>query len=305
MLLVRGCLIPLAIFGAVYFFEKRHFDAQQLPFGGVAAGILAFVLMIAIGGLFEMPNTYRKWAGPPADLGSWKDGEIVRVSGRLKPVGQALKAPFSQRPAVAYEYYGYAWEPSYRDESIPSARMRGIALGPCELGLGGASIRVEGIAPLKAFTQDRFAAPGVGAAVREHVKRTRWSVPSVFDTASWEANDIWTEDARARHAQDPAQGDWRYEERIIPPFADVTIVGTYRANPPRIDIQRGIMTAEHEIGPRASNAGSTVGFALTVLFQVLAMIAGAAGLWLVHAGGGSRYRALLQSVESVQSMLPK
>ncbi len=299
MLLVRGCLLPLAIFGIVYIFEKRHLDSQQLPFAGVGAAILAFVLMIAIGGLFEMPNTYRKWAGPAADLASWNDGELVRVSGRLKPLGATLKAPFSQRPAVAYEYYGYAWELSYRDDSIPSARMRGTALGPCEVALGGASIRVEGIAPLKAFPQDRFAAPSVGAAVREHVKRTRWSVPSVFDTASWDANDIWTEDARARHAQDPAPGDWRYEERIIPPFADVTIVGTYRANPPRIDIQRGIMTAEHEIGPRASNTAATAGFVLTVLFQGLAMIAGAAGLWVVHAGGGSKYRALLQSVESV------
>lgn len=302
MLLVRGCLIPLAIFGIAYFLEKRYFDANQLPFPAAAAGILAFILTIAIGGILEMPNTYRKWAGPPPDLSAWQDGQIVQLSGRLKPAGQPLKAPFSRRPAVGYQYYAYVPAPHNANDDIPSARMRGNALGPCELGWNGGSIRVEGIAPLDAFPQDKFAGESIAAAVKEHVAKTQWTVPSVFSAETWSATNIWTEEAKRLLVSSSSLGNWRYEERIIPPFAEVALVGTYRADPPRIDIQAGVMKAEHEIRPGKIGAGATVSFVLSVFFQIAAMAASAWALWAIHSDGGARYKAWIQGLEA---WLPK
>lgn len=302
MLLVRGCLIPLAIFGIAYFIEKRYLDSQQLSFPAMAAGILALVLTIALGGILEMPNTFRKWAGPPPDLASWQDGGIVQVSGRLRPIGESLQAPFSRRPAVAYEYYAYAIEHTNSDNSVPSARIKGNAAGTCELSWNGGAIRVEGIAPLDSFSQTHFVEASVAAAVKDHVSKTKWTIPAIFSAETWSANDIWTEHAKYLLTESHEKGDWRYEERIIPPFAEVVLVGTYRANPPRIDIQRGIMTAEHEIRPGKIGAGATVSFALNVFFQLVAMAGSAFGLWAVHSDGGARYRTWIQSLEA---WLPK
>ena len=89
---------------------------------------------------------------------------------------------------------------------------------------------------------------------------------------------------------------WTFAERAIPVGSEVTVTGTWRAFPPRIEIGYGVRTADHLIRPgRAKRtASSDLWQALGASAAIVAFAAGAHHV--VFHDAGALYRALLAAL---------
>jgi hypothetical protein len=95
-----------------------------------------------------------------------------------------------------------------------------------------------------------------------------------------------------------AERNWLLRERILGPGAEVTVVGTFRANPPRVDVSYGPTSAQHAITPGAAAATASRDFSQTVIFILVLALLTAAAHWVVFSSGGAVYRGLLDRVVS-------
>lgn len=109
--MVKGCAVPILLFvvffGVYAYFFLPRFDPPWLAY--VLAGVGALMLWMVLGAINMFFRT-RRIAGvlrrarqkrPP------DDGELALINGEVVAVGEALNAPFSNKPCVSYEYHMY------------------------------------------------------------------------------------------------------------------------------------------------------------------------------------------------------
>lgn len=86
---------------------------------------------------------------------------------------------------------------------------------------------------------------------------------------------------------------WLLKERVLAPGADVTVVGIFRASPPRIEVGRRLLGRDPEYGIRPGLPSANASRDATTAVAFAAVLAGlaAAAHWVIFASGGSLYRA--------------
>ena len=91
---------------------------------------------------------------------------------------------------------------------------------------------------------------------------------------------------------------WKFSERVLEAGADVTVEGTYHANPPHIDISYRLSLPHHAVrlGLATQSANQEL-FRTTVFVVVLSVILGTAH-YVIFANDAALYRSLLRAIEN-------
>ena len=322
-----GCLVWILAYLALLLFERTWLQRlpalpREAALNWPLAMALALVTALALGSLLGLLNALLKalrgQGSEPADPEAprqWQDGQRVQVTGVLQAREQTLAAPFSQRPAV-YVSYGATtrrYGTGHVDERVPP-RLEGLHHVPAQLRVGAHCIALQGFPAPRGVPEDQFATAQVGTAAATHLQRTPWQATGVPQGGLGRALDLFknvplgagVEDglhlmnSRARDLladfaslpgqalQDRlAQQLWTFREQVWAPGQTFTATGTWRSQPPCLDIGYSPLSAEHglQAGTAAQLSKRTLLTAL-VFTLVFGALATAAHGVLADQGGG-------------------
>lgn len=320
-----GCLVWIVVFAAVLLVE--HDRLMRLPalprdawLGWPLAALLTLGVTLTAGGLQGLLLALWRRLRAGAAGTRWRDGETVRVGGLLEAPGAALLAPFSGRPAAYLSYSGRAPERGYVDATVQGPHLRGVQHLPCRLRVGSSRIELRGFPSLRAIDEQAVDGPEVERAAARHLARTRWrSAPDIgaLDLATLgnpltDATPGAGPDAGAHLINPTAQAalglpglagqelrllerlrqrPWRFYERVLAPGEMVTAVGTWRANPPHLDIAYGVTGAEHALHPGAPAQLAQREIVIALVFTLLLGVLTVAAHALVWDQGGALLRS--------------
>jgi hypothetical protein len=275
---LKGCILAIVALVGAYYAETIFLDPLHLPFAGALAPILALGVTLSITGIYGLPQSLRDWKREVADIATWSDGDMVQVIGRLKAIGQPLKAPASQRDALLYEY-NITSENNKPDpgEGAPSSKLWGLDACDCMIVTENGSVRVTGFSPLQKFDASTFGGEAYLPQTAKFILGRKWrsrpklswdiiANPALIvgnENGEWEG-DVATEEAEVKllkglpdkGERGEAQllnrlrgGNWVVEERIVPPFARVKLRGRYKKESQTLDINLSIKDAVSVIEP--------------------------------------------------------
>jgi hypothetical protein len=314
----KGCLALLVVLVAAILLELRQIRALELPHAWPAAVVLGVLVTLVVGSIQGIVQAWARRAKPESGPAEWRDGEVVRVGGRLRAGAALLRAPFSGRQAAFYQY----WATEVRAETDlvqTLAAFRGMDQTPWELDTAYGRIRLNGIPRMREFLPVNHDSTAIRGEMARHLANVEWRVAPGIWTASLaegEAALANKNDELPLHLMNgtavellemsPGQRSeehyrerlatrhWVCQERVIDDGEEVTVVGTYRADAAAIDLGYGAAgRAEHEMVPGGAAETASRNLTTTVVFAlVLAALAGA-GHYLAYADGGSLYRALI------------
>ena len=320
----RGCLplIGLAIVAlGVEWWLARAFG---VPYAGVVAAVLALSTTLAVGSLLGIAGARRSLAAPDDDPAAWRDGATVRTGGVLQAAGEPPRAPFSLRPAVYLEYR--AWTPDAAADVQVAQRphWRGLVGAPAMLQTAAGPIALWGMPPPRHWPQEQFADEVVHARAAAHLATTTWQrAPEVTSLDRADAlagfagqpqdggTQVHLMNAEAEHALglpvggaiEPeqlrlrlAQRPWNFAERVVAPGTRVTVVGTYRALPRRLEVGLSPLTPDHAVLLGAAAPLAARNLQTTLLFALGLFALAAAAHWFVYGGGGAHLRGLLAAL---------
>ncbi len=322
--MLKGCLLTIIILAGAYFVELRLLEPMQLPFAPLLAPCLAFGVALSIMGIYGLPQRLQGWKKEAADMGSWKDGDTIQISGRLKAVGQPLKAPASQRDALLYEYKitSANENPDPGGGGQPASQLRGLDACDCTLIMNNGSIRVTGFAPLQAFDVSKFGGEAYLPQTAKFILSRKWrptpklswdliSNPALLvgsSSGEWEG-DIATEEAEAKllkglpdkGERGEAQllnrlrgGNWVVEERIVPPFAFVKIRGRYKQATQSLDINLSFKDSLSVIEPASPEEKASSDRFPAIMQLTFNLATTIAGHYAVYNENGKLYKDFIR-----------
>ncbi|MEE4135525.1 MAG: hypothetical protein V2I32_05560 [Desulforhopalus sp.] len=316
----KGCLILPAVFAAVYWLERLAVDRLELPHAWIPAVVLAIGVTLLLGSFQGVAQAWQTKTTPETNPRSWQDGQTVRLGGVLRATGRVLQAPFSGREAVVlwYEATAQHWQEGNR-QSRPS--FRGIDLVPCVLESAAGRFALTGVPRLRDIPEEEFSGEGHLERAASHLVHSEWrAAPDFLAVNAHEAMATFSGDAaslpvnlmnrlaREILGMDDGEGNvetcrqrlvqrkWLLRERLLAAGSEVTVVGTYHANPPRLDIGYRLDCPQHAVVPGAAVTTAASGLRQTLIFVVVLALLTAAGHYLVFSSGGAMYRSLAERV---------
>jgi len=317
----RGCLLLIGLLIAALGVEWWLARAFAVPFAGTVATLLALSTTLALGSLLGITEARRRRTAPVDDPTTWHDGAIVRVEGVLQPSADAPSAPFSRRPAVYLEYHAHARRAAGDVQVTQRPHWRGLVAAAATLQTPAGPIALSGMPPTRHWPQEHFGDEIVVERAADHLATTQWQrAPDVISLDADEAVEGFSgprPDGRMQmhllnaeaenalgiiigDAVDPlplrrrlAERPWLFTERVVAPGTRVTVVGTYRAQPRRIEVGRSPSKPDHAVllGEAAVLAAS--GQRTTLLFAVGLLALAVAAHVFVYGSGGAHLRSLL------------
>lgn len=276
--MLKGCILAIIVLAGAYYAESYLLGPMHLPFTTALAPILALGVTLSVTGIYGLPQSMRGWKKEVGDIAGWNDGDMVQVIGRLKAVGQPLKAPASQRDALIYEYNITSEKDRPNSEDgPPTCKLWGLDACDCVLLTDNGSVKVTGFAPLQQFEASTFGGEAYLPQTAKFIIGRKWSArpklswdlianPALIvgsKTGEWEG-DVATEEADEKLLKGLADkgergeaqllnrlrgGNWVVEERIVPPFAYVKLRGRYKKDLQALDINLSIKDAVGGIEP--------------------------------------------------------
>jgi len=319
----RGCLSLIGLFVVVLAAEWWAVGALGLPQGGLVAALLALTATLALGSVQGIAQAWRQRQAPQDDPAQWRDGAVVRVEGTLQAAAEAATAPFSERPAVYLEYGAFAVQAAGDVQLAQRPHWRGLVRAPAMLHTAAGAIALQGMPPVRFWPEQQFSGEPVRTRAALHLAATPWrrapdtASPAHIDAlVEWagQAQDgeatIHVMNAQAEHAlglgggpldvaalrQRLAERAWTFVERVVPPGTHVTVIGTYRAQPRRIDVGLSPRHPEHAVHLGAAAPLAARHWRSTLIFALaLAALAVAAHVF-VYSSGGVHLRGLLDAL---------
>jgi hypothetical protein len=283
----RGCLVGLAVLagliGLYYSFLLGRFSPPAHIVGALVGGVVTFLGLSLLNNArfsFRDLRVVRRsltGARRPAD------GEVAAAVGTLHPIGAPLKAPFSGRDCVLYDYEMTG--PGRSSENASNV-IAGFALTPSVIRtsmLG--DMKLLGYPNLDGFAKEEIEDPAARDRARAYIAATTFQDMRGLNVAKMysELKDFMTDDDGA------VRKDWRMEadldpgeervlnELVVPVGEQVSVVGIYSA-------------ARHGLVPDVAKRGSvnrmTRGDAGTVTGALRVKVVGAivGGLLLIGIG---------------------
>ncbi|MFP5399830.1 MAG: hypothetical protein ACLGIT_16010 [Gammaproteobacteria bacterium] len=311
----RGCLVLVGVLCAALAAEWWLAGALGVPGRAAVAPLLALLATLALGSLQGVWQALRETGGAAPQPAAWRDGDAVVVEGTLQVRGAPPRAPFSGRSAV-YVDYG-AWGVDVAGDASASQRphWRGRIAAPALLQGPWGEVALHGMPPVRAWPQQQFGDAAARERAVRHLATTAWrraadaasigdadSLAVPADPGADAPTQVHLMNAEARHAlgfdagaapDDAAlrrrldERAWTFAERLVAPGERVTVAGTFRALPRRIDVGASPRHPGHAVHPGAAaplaarQRRTTLGFAAALLVLALA-----AHLF-VYADGGA------------------
>lgn len=331
-----GCLAWIVAYAVLLLLERQWLQGlpalpRETAFGWPLAGALALLIVLAVGSLLgllgQLGVLAKAGAAPePAKSLNWQPGQRVQITGVLEASGPTLAAPFSQKPAVfvCYEAFAGRFAAGVNDERVVP-RLNGLQHVPALLRVGAQRIPLHGFPAPPGVDEVQFRGPQACAAAAGHLQRTRWQASGLPEGGLTAALHLFSElpagsgadagrhmmNARARemladYASIDAQAlgarlaekDWFFRERVWAPGQTYTATGTWRSDPPSLDIGYGPLNPDHQL--QAGTAGELSRRALQTALAftaVLAVLAIGTHLTVAEQGGG-RVAAWWQALQS-------
>ena len=258
---------------------------------------------------------------PETDIGQWHDGQQVRAAGALHATGEALRAPISDRPALFCDYMGKARHVDYATTSREVPHWHGLMAAPCALRTSSVVLTVLGMPSLREVPQTLYQGHDHYPSAARHLARTDWQpAPELASVMSSKAVQMFSgglsdlpphlinraalerlkmrigESSEAELLEALGVDQWRFGERIVPPDAEVTLIGTYRASPPSIDINGSASTSQHALQLGGAERTAARQLVATLLFVVVLAGMTAAAHYAVYADDSLRYLSALRGL---------
>jgi hypothetical protein len=198
----------------------EKFPAAAVGFlGGTFAAMLVGSVAGLVTGGTDREALKRAAAGEPP-----KDGRLEAASGRVRPLGAPLEAPFTGRACVAYEY-------DVKNPSAERSDFAGVALTPCVIDTPRGPVRILGWSMLdefpKALQEEIDRARGLSylrSATFEPLGLT--NVLSFFKNLVTDQDGAIRKDMRIADGE-PVLEDKRIEEKVVPVGSTVTVLGIW------------------------------------------------------------------------------
>jgi hypothetical protein len=233
--MLKGCLKSLALLAllcAAYFFLLRSRFAE--PNALAAAAALGFVMWIAVGLLLGTLNAARQGrmlrrtlAGTP-----FEDGERVAVAGTIRPLGDPLRAPFSQRECVAFQY---SMKPFHRPGGNRSSNANGQVLTPAVIESAGRQTRLLAWPSLDKFVETIWGSDEHRANARAYLASATFQTANVSNVFGTMKAVLADDDGSIRVDTSPGGPSAvdpdlvRLHEKIVPAGARVCAIGRWSA----------------------------------------------------------------------------
>lgn len=317
----KGCLLLLVLFVAILYAEFELVQARGLPYPWVVASVLALSLSLALGAVQGVVQALQARARPETPRADWREGELIRVGGVVRATGPRVRMPFSGREVVFGWYEGLAGRPDLGDVNLLRPSWRGMMAASCVLETQGGRIALAGFPSLRNVSQQRFDDRAYVQQAARQLATTRWEIaPDVLPADYAQAEQAFAAERGAlplhlinRTALEhlemaiglTTEADlrerlgwlrWLYSERVLAPGDVVTVVGTYHANPPRIDIGHGIAGAQHGVFPSGAVGLASAQLRQTLVFALVLAAIAAVAHHVVYGSEGALYRSLLESL---------
>lgn len=315
----KGCLLLVLLFVAIAYTEFELVQARDLPYPWVVAVVLALCLSLALGSVQGLVQAWRARSRPETSRADWREGELVRVGGVLKPIGQCVTVPFSGREVLIGWYEGLAARPDLGDVNLLRPRWRGMVAAPCVLETPGGRIALSGFPTLKHVSQQRFDDRAHVQQAARHLANTPWRVaPDIVSVDFAQAERAFAAEGGAlpvhlinRTALDQLEMTiqvtteaelrerlgrlrWLYSERVLAPGDVVTMVATYRSNPARLDIGHDVAGAQHAVFPGRAAALVSAQWRQALVFALVLALIAAAAHHVAYSSEGALYRSMLE-----------
>lgn len=259
-----GCLVYLLLLGGLYWLEKLWLEGLGVESLEVAAGVLAISGVMFVGCANRLRKAIARIERTGFHPERWQDGELIRFSGKVRPVGGVrMLTPVTQKPAVAFSYEFYVDE-----EDSHQYGFAGLDAGAFEIRTMEGGLRVKGFPLLMRLGREvsrgeswyQAAAKWLGSREWEEVKMPKVGpVVGYLSSLKGEIPKLPVNQMNRRLGGrilgDGPEGivsrlfenKWVFEEKYLAPGAEVTVEGTYVANPPAIDLSFDPERPNHKI----------------------------------------------------------
>ncbi|MEK6372564.1 MAG: hypothetical protein AABO58_07690 [Acidobacteriota bacterium] len=213
----RGCLFFLvtwAAFSAVYWYFLHHRLPPPVnvwvPIGaGFFMAIVIGVIRTAMGSAADARRV-RRALEPAGFMGEQpKDGETIVVAGTIRPLGQALIAPFSHKRAVLYSYEVERPGPQTRNQSGTVKDYAGFALTPSVIDSMRGQVKLLCFPQLEAVEKEVAFGPDAVPNATAYIRSTQWTAMDGFNPAQIyrDVKEVLTDD------DGEIRKDWRINDR--------------------------------------------------------------------------------------------
>ena len=219
-------------------FTALWYGAQELffpPGDWIGALVVSFFGALGIGGL-RKARIERRDAGIVArSAGAPRDGARVAIIGTIEPVDELLAAPFSGEPCVLYDYE-ITHAPERRSDDHTSASpvvdRGGMAMAPAFIRSGVREVKLLAYPGIEGFEPAELGDDVVDRA-RSYIAKTRFEERSLVGALKEVSKML--DDRSGRWRMDSKNTDYddlensRFQERRVPAYAKVCVVGLYSA----------------------------------------------------------------------------
>jgi hypothetical protein len=240
----KACVIGLltwAALSAAYWYVLR--DRLNPPADIWVSIVAGFLMAIVIGTIRTAlasaadARRVRRAMEPGGFMGDQpKDGETLAVAGTIRPLGEALLAPFSRKRAVLYSYEIESIRAGARPESQMAKDYSGFALTPSVIDSTRGAVKLLCFPQLEAVEKDVVLAPDATTNAREYIANTQWTSMEGFNPAQIyrEVREMLTDD------DGQIRKDWRMGdlqdlegttlmEQVVAPGSQVFAIGKWSA----------------------------------------------------------------------------
>jgi hypothetical protein len=228
LIMKKSCGLSLVVwlaFMGVYGWVAWKKTGETVPAAGIGflGGTFAAMLFGSAAGLVtggtDREALKRAVAGEEP-----KDGRLEAASGRVRPLGAPLEAPFTGRSCVAYEY----------DVKNPAERrsdFAGVALTPCAIDSARGPVRILGWSMLdefpKALQEEIDLERGLA-----YLRSTTFEPLGLTNVLSFFKNLVTDQDGSIRKDMRIAESKphlegKRIEEKVVPAGSTVTVLGIW------------------------------------------------------------------------------
>ena len=245
----KACLIGLltwaAVSAAYWYWLRQHLN----PPADVWVSIIAGFFMAVVIGTFRTAlaamgdaRRVRRAVEPGGFMGQEPaDGETIAVAGTIRPLGEALLAPFSRRRAVLYSFEVEHENPAMRDEMRQVKDYSGFALTPSVIDSMQGAVKLLCYPQLEGVDKEQITAPDALSNAQEYIANTQWMDMKLNPAAIYrEVKDVLTDDDGSvrkdwRMGEPPDLERTTLQEEVVPPGAQVFAIGKWSA------AQRGLI----------------------------------------------------------------
>ncbi|MBE0658963.1 MAG: hypothetical protein IH602_14820 [Bryobacteraceae bacterium] len=311
----------LAILAAVFLLEKRELDRRGLPEPWIAASALALAITLTAGTVQGLLQARRLQAEPQTPPEQWRNGQVIRIGGSIRPNGPAPRTPFTQREAVLLEYEASAPDFANTPRKKRDLVWKGMDMAQCALETSYGRITLTGFPSLKHFPMQNLRSQDFTPQAARKLATTDWKLlPDILNASLSEAErdfanasgempvnrinrttaewlDIQAGKGSDQHFLDRlAQRNWNFFERLVAPGDEVTVVGTYHESPRRVDMSLSVGNPQHALYPGGAAKSAAGEQRTAVIFLIVLGLITLAMHYLVYSSDGAIYRKLMDQI---------